>query len=199
MKGAGEKIVICICGMTGCGKSTVAKRLAEKYGLRHVSGGDALKALAIEAGYRPVERGWWTTEQGLNFHRKRVEDLQFDQKVDKELIEWASQGNVVIDSWTMPWLLKNGFKIWLGASPEKRAKRLIKRDNLSFRKALNVLKEKDEKSKITYKKSYGFDLGEDFSPFNLIVDTNELTADEVFDTLCIAVDHVYLKKGSSKS
>jgi cytidylate kinase len=29
-------IVICIAGLTGCGKSTVARRLAEKYGLRYV-------------------------------------------------------------------------------------------------------------------------------------------------------------------
>ena len=199
MKGAGEKrrqaaVIICICGMTGCGKSTVAKRLAEKYGLKYISGGDALKALAIEAGYRPAKRGWWTTEEGLSFHRKRVEDLEFDRKVDEKLIELASQGNVVIDSWTMPWLLENGFKIWLEASPEKRAKRLMKRDNLSFKKALNVLKEKDEKSKIIYKRSYGFSLGEDFSPFNLVVDTNELSADEVFRALCMVIDRLYIKE-----
>ena len=198
MKGAGEKrrqaAVICICGMTGCGKSTVAKRLAEKYGLKYISGGDALKALAIEAGYRPAKRGWWTTEEGLSFHRKRVEDLEFDQKVDEKLIELASQGNVVIDSWTMPWLLENGFKIWLEASPEKRAKRLMKRDNLSFKKALSVLKEKDGESKIIYKKSYGFNLGKDFAPFNLIVDTNELSADEVFRALCMVIDRLYFKK-----
>ncbi len=172
----------------------MAKRLAEKYGLRRVSGGDALKAVAIEAGYRPVERGWWTTEEGIDFHGKRVNDLQFDQKVDKKLIEWASQGNVVIDSWTMPWLLRNGFKIWLEASPEKRAKRLMKRDNLSFKKAFNVLKKKDEKSRIIYEKSYGFVLGEDFAPFNLIVDTNELGADEVFRVLCMVIERLYSKK-----
>ena len=189
-----QKIVICMCAMTGCGKSTIAKKLAEKYGLRYISGGNTLKALAIEAGYKPTEKGWWITEEGLGFHRKRVKDLQFDQKVDKKLMELASQGNVVIDSWTMPWLLKNGFKIWLEASPEERAKRLMKRDNVNFEKALNVLKEKDGESKIIYKKSYGFNLGEDFSPFNLIVDTNELSADEVFRVHCMVIDRLHIKK-----
>ena len=190
-----EKVVICVCGMTGCGKSTVAKRLAEKYGLTYFSGGNALKALALEAGYKPTEKGWWITEEGLGFHRKRAKDLQFDQKVDKKLMALASQGNVVIDSWTMPWLLKNScFKIWLEASPEERAKRLMKRDNVNFEKALNILKEKDGESKIIYKKSYGFNLGEDFTPFNVIVDTNELSADEVFRTLCMVIDRLYLKK-----
>jgi len=189
-----RKIVICVAGMSGSGKSTVARMLAEKYGLKYLSGGDALKALAIEAGYKPTERGWWVTEEGLNFHRKRVEDLQFDQKVDKKLIEWAEQGNVVIDSWTMPWLLKKGFKIWLEASLEGRAKRLMKRNNISFKKALNVLKEKDGISKIIYERSYGFSLGEDFSPFNLVVDTNELSADETFRALCLVIERLYFKK-----
>ncbi|MCK4953305.1 AAA family ATPase, partial [Candidatus Bathyarchaeota archaeon] len=34
--------VICICGMTGCGKSTLAKQLANKYELKYFSGGDTL-------------------------------------------------------------------------------------------------------------------------------------------------------------
>ena len=53
------KMVLCVCGMTGCGKSSVAKRLAEKYGLKYFSGGGALKALAVETGYKSIERGWW--------------------------------------------------------------------------------------------------------------------------------------------
>ncbi|RLI38865.1 hypothetical protein DRO64_11335, partial [Candidatus Bathyarchaeota archaeon] len=40
-----RKIVICICGMAGSGKSTAAKRLAQHYGLKYFSGGDALKAV----------------------------------------------------------------------------------------------------------------------------------------------------------
>ena len=100
-----KKIVICICGMTGCGKSTVAKRLAEKYGLRYLSGGNALKALAIEAGYKPAEIGWWETDEGIKFLQRRIKNSEFDKKVDGKLLELAKQGNVVFDSWTMPWLL----------------------------------------------------------------------------------------------
>ena len=47
-----KKIVICISGMAGTGKSTLAKKLALKYGLRYYSGGDALRALAAEEGYQ---------------------------------------------------------------------------------------------------------------------------------------------------
>jgi cytidylate kinase len=47
VKSAPEKeIVVCISGMAGTGKSTLAKKLAKKYKLKYYSGGDALKALA---------------------------------------------------------------------------------------------------------------------------------------------------------
>lgn len=185
-----QKIVICISGMTGCGKSTVARRLAEKYGFRYVSGGDALKALAIEAGYKPAEKGWWETNEGIKFLQQRIEDSKFDKKVDEKLMELAKQGNVVLDSWTMPWLLKEGFKVWLDASVNVRAKRVAERDSIDFEKALDILKKKDERTKIIYKSLYGFDLGIDFSPFDLIIDTDVLDADEVFNAVCLVVDRL---------
>jgi len=185
-----ETVVICICGMAGSGKSTVAKRLAERYGLKYHSGGDALKALAMEEGYKPLERGWWESREGMRFLEKREKDPEFDKVVDKKLLESAKQGNVILDSRTMPWLLKNGFKIWLDASIERRAKRIAKRDNTSLKEALKALKSKEDKTKNIYKKLYGFKLGEDFTPFQLILDTNNLYAEEVFQTLCTVIDNM---------
>ena len=126
-----KTIIICISGMAGSGKSTLAKKIAEKYGLKYCSGGDALKALAIEEGYKPLKRGWWEAEEGMRFLEKREKNLKFDEVVDKKLLELAEEGNVVLDSWTMPWLLKKGFKIWLDGSQEKRAERIAKRDGIS--------------------------------------------------------------------
>jgi len=188
-----RKNVICVCGMAGCGKSTVAKKLAEKYGLKYLSGGNALKALAVEAGYKPAGVGWWETEEGMRFLQRRMEDSEFDRNVDEKLVELAKHGNVVLDSWTMPWLLKEGFKIWLEASSEVRAKRVAERDGISVERASEVLREKDERTKVIYRNLYGFDLGSDFSPFDLILDTNELSADEVFQAVCMVVDHVVFR------
>jgi cytidylate kinase len=189
-----QKIVICTCGMTGCGKSTVAKKLAEKYGLRYLSGGDALKALAIEAGYKPAEVGWWETDEGMRFLRQRIEISEFDKKVDGKLLELAKQGNAVLDSWTMPWLVKEGFKVWLEVSSNVRARRLAVRDGISIERASEILRMKDESTRAIYKSLYGFDLGNDFSPFNLILDANELSADEVFNAVCLVVDRLIFGK-----
>lgn len=183
-----ESVVICICGMAGSGKSTLAKKLAEKYGLKYYSGGEALKALAIEKGYKPLKKGWWESPEGLSFLENREKNPEFDKAVDQKLLEAAKQGNVVLDSWTMPWLLKDGFKIWLEASPKKRAERVAKRDGISVEKALEALRNKEEKTRAIYKRLYGFNLGEDFTPFHLILDTDNLTAEEVFQALVFVLD-----------
>jgi CMP/dCMP kinase len=188
-----KKIVVCISGMAGTGKSTLAKKLAEKYGLRYYSGGDALKELAAEEGYDSSVRGWWESPEGLRFLEKREQNHAFDKAVDNKLLKYAQQGCVLLDSWTMPWLLKTGFKIWLIASEEKRAERIAERDKLPLKEAVQVLKEKEARTKSIYKKLYGFTLGEDLQPFDLILDTNNLNAGEVFQTLCTVMDNLILK------
>ena len=182
--------IICICGMAGSGKSTVAQRLAERCGLKYYSGGDALKALAVEEGYKPLERGWWESREGMRFLEKREKDPKFDRGVDQKLLELALQGNVILDSRTMPWFLKKGFKIWLDAPEEKRANRIAKRGGMSVQEALRALKSKEERTRNIYKKLYGFKLGEDFTPFHLILDTDLLNAEEVFQILCTVIDNM---------
>ena len=189
-----EKIIICVCGLAGSGKSTLAKKLAEKYGLPYYSGGDALKALAIEEGYKPFERGWWESPEGMRFLERRGKDQKFDKMVDAKLLELAEKGNVVLDSWTMPWLLEKGFKIWLEASPRKRAERIAKRDGISVEEALKALEKKEKQTKEIYKSLYGFSLGEDFAPFHLILDTENLEAEEVFQALCSVIDNMVLHR-----
>jgi cytidylate kinase len=188
-----EPCVICVCGMAGSGKSTAAKRVAKEYKMKYFSGGDALMALAIEEGYRPCERGWWEGKEGLSFLKRRGKDPQFDEAVDGKLLQVAEEGNVVLDSWTMPWLLKTGFKIWLDASVEKRAERIAERDKASCREALEALKSKEGHTKAIYKKMYGFKLGEDLEPFNFILDTENLSAPQVFQILRVVIESLVLK------
>jgi cytidylate kinase len=184
-----KSVVICISGMAGTGKSTLSKKIAKRYNLKCYSGGDALKELAKEAGYEITGEGWWESPEGLNFLEQRVNDPQFDKAVDSKLLGYAKLGDVLLDSWTMPWLLKGGFKIWLMASFDKRAARVAERDKMSFEQAFAVLKEKEAQTKAIYKKLYDFNLGEDFVPFNFILDTDNLDADQVFAVLCRVIDN----------
>ncbi|MBS7606647.1 cytidylate kinase family protein [Candidatus Bathyarchaeota archaeon] len=190
-----KKIVICISGLAGSGKSTVARKIAEHYGLKYYSGGDALRAIASEMGYRVSNRGWWETEEGLRFLEERSRNLELDRLVDKKMLEWAEEGNVVLDSWTMPWLLKGiGFKIWIDASDDVRAERISKRDGISIEEALKRMREREKKTKEIYKTLYGFKIGEDFEPFHVIIDVNNLNQDEVFETIRMIIDNMLLRK-----
>ena len=189
---ASKPVVICISGMAGTGKSTLSKKLAKKYHLKCFSGGDALKELAIAEGYDASREGWWESPEGLNFLNTRLADPKFDKAVDAKLLEYAQQGNVLLDSWTMPWLLKGGFKIWLMASLEKRAARVAIRDGISVDEAFKVLDAKEARTKAIYKKLYGFALGEDLSPFDLVLDTDNLGAEEVFEVLCRVIGNVVI-------
>ena len=189
-----KRLVICICGMAGSGKSTVAKRIAKHYGLRYCSGGDALKAVAAELGYRVSGEGWWETDEGIRFLKERAENLEIDRRVDQKQLEWAEEGGIVFDSWAMPWLFRGGFKVWLEASEEVRAKRIAERDGLSLEDALKYLRAKESRTKAIYRELYGFTLGEDFSPFHLILDVNFLSKDEVFEALRLVIDRFVLSK-----
>lgn len=190
-----QKVIICVSGMTGSGKSTVARRLAERYNLEYFSGGNTMKALAKDEGYDSDVRGWWESPEGLDFLKQRMSDPAFDKKIDQKLLELAAVGNVVLDSWTVPWLLKeDGFKVWLESSPQARAKRVVNRDHISFEEALHALTEKDARTRQIYKDLYSFDLGNDLTPFNLVLATDDLDPDDVFYAVSVVIDRLVFGK-----
>jgi cytidylate kinase len=131
----------------------------------------------------------------MRFLEERLHDPKSDKQIDSQLIELAELGNVVLDSWTMPWLTKRGFKIWLEVSPPERAKRLAKRDGINLKDATSIIEKKDGKTMQIYESLYGFKLGKDYQPFDLVLDSETLSSDEVFDTLSLVIDRLVLKRG----
>ena len=181
------RIVICISGFAATGKSTLGKRLAETLGLRYLSGGEGLKMLAIERGYRPGGQEWWETEEGLRFLEERLKNPEFDKLVDGKLLDAAKEGDVVIDSWVLPWLYREGFNIWLKASLEARAERMRKRSGLPLEEARRIIRQRDSESAELYRKLYGIELGRDYDPFHLVLDTSNLGEDSVYRIVLQAV------------
>ncbi len=179
----GRRLVICISGLAATGKSTVARKLAKALNIRYISGGQALKQLAIERGYEPGGEDWWEKPEGLKFLEERSSNPEFDKLVDAKLLELASKGDVVIDSWVLPWLLKDGYKIWLKASEDERAVRLSKRSGLPIDTAKEILRKRDSESKEIYNRLYGISLENDLSPFDVVLDTTGLNEDEVYKVL----------------
>lgn len=143
-----------------------------------------MKAVAVEMGYRPGGRSWWETAEGLRFLAMRRRDLSFDRRVDEKLVEIALEGDVVVDSWVLPWILRDrSYNIWVSASDEERARRMARRAGIPVSKALRILRRRDSESKSIYERLYGIRLGEDFTPFHLILDTTQLNPRQVFQTI----------------
>ncbi len=170
---------IILCGMPAVGKTTVAKIIASKLGVRLVGGGDILKEIALEEGYNAVGDDWWDTSEGMRFMKERAGSPEFDREVDRRLLAKAVKGDVVMTSYTLPWLAEDGVKVWLSGTKRSRAERMAKRDSSSPEECARVIEARDGENYALYKKLYGIQFGRDLSPFTMIVGTDGVPADEV--------------------
>ncbi|MFB5622091.1 MAG: cytidylate kinase, partial [Candidatus Nitrosomaritimum yanchengensis] len=59
--------------------------------------------------------------------------------------------------------------------------RMQNRDNMSSEEAFEVTRERYDKNKALYKKLYNFDFGEDISVFDKVINTDNLTAQQVIE------------------
>jgi len=182
-------IKLIISGLPAVGKTTLAKSIAEKFGVKHYGGGDALKLVAIDEGYEPIGDDWWDKEDGMKFTEQRKNDPFFDEKVDKQLMKIISQGNAVITSYTLPWICDDGVKIWLNGSLENRAERMISRDNITIEEALKITNLRDSKNKELYKTIYDFDLS-DLSVFDFVMNTDLLSKEDLKKVVFKILEHL---------
>ena len=171
-----RKFSIVISGWPAVGKTTIAGKLAEEFGLVMYNGGDILKLLAAQKGYSTKREDWWDTMNAKKFMKERKSDPSFDKKVDKKLVDIVRRGGAVITSYTLPWLVKQDsvIKIWLRGSPENRAKRMANRDDIGFSEAKRIIALRDEENKKIYFKLYGFRFGEDLTVFDYVLNTDRL-------------------------
>jgi CMP/dCMP kinase len=182
---ANKSFSIVISGWPAVGKTTIACKLAEEFGLVMYNGGDILKMLAEEKGYSTERDDWWDTTEAKKFMEERKTDSSFDKKVDKKLVEIVKKRGAVITSYTLPWLvledLATIIKFWLRGSPENRAKRMANRDDISFAEAKRIVKMRDDENKKIYYKLYGFRFGEDLTIFDYVLNTDRLSLDSLIE------------------
>lgn len=159
----------------------MAKALAKKLGINYYGGGEMLRKFAREMGFGRTEQvDFWDSEEGLKFLKEREKKFEIDRKVDEELKKLVESECCVVTSWTLPWLTDEKFiKIWIKASEEERAKRMGLRDKIDIELAKRIIRERDRMNKEFYLKLYGIRLGDDLSPFHLVIDTTYLSLSDV--------------------
>lgn len=82
-------------------------------------------------------------------------------------------------------------RIWLKAPLETRVRRIMEReDTSSFRYELTETMEREECEQARYKKYYNFDIKNDFSPYDIVIDTDRWDQFAVTKILIEAIDSI---------
>lgn len=188
-------MIIIIFGFSGAGKSTLADLLGAAFGLRVIHPSSIVKNLLqkkdIDIARTEAGTDFWESPEGVALFKSRLNDkLPIDLIGDEILIKELEKGNVVMDSWTMPWLFLGGIKIFLKASHRVRARRVAQRSGVSIRRASNVVRLKDKGTRRMYRRVRGFDMKKDHAVFNSVIETNGLTQKQVFDRANKAIEQI---------
>ncbi|VFJ15083.1 AAA family ATPase [Candidatus Nitrosocosmicus franklandus] len=188
---SGRKISIVISGWPAVGKTTIAVNLAKDFNLKLWNGGDILKMMAYDRGYSSsLEHDWWDTEEAAKFMNERNNNPNFDREVDNRLIELLKGGDVVITSYTLPWIADATINFWLQGSVENRSKRMSIRDNIDIETARKIVQRRDFENKQIYKKLYQFEFGEKLDVFDFSMNTDILTLESLITISKLIVESV---------
>jgi len=169
-----DNIVIAVSGLHGVGKTTQAKKLAEYFGLRHISGGMIFRQIAESKSL------------SLLFLSEAAEKSEeIDHLIDSSMVEEGKKGNVVVDSMLCAWFLRDiaHIKIFLTIPEKVRIERIAKRDGRPFQDAYNETLGRESSEISRFKRYYGVTLDDVRNSCDLVLSTQGLIEDEVFSIL----------------
>ena len=163
--------IVILFGYSGSLKSEMTKSIGEKYGLRIIHPPTILRGLYNEGKTNTLisTKGFWESEEGIKLSKRRLKEDSLDLKLDEMLLEEIRRGDVVMDSYTMPWLTKEGIKINLRSSLQERANRAARQNNFSPEKIRKLIKENDSMSRRIFRNLYDFDIMEDLDVFDYAI------------------------------
>ena len=156
---------ITISGLPGTGKTTVAKLLEKRLGLRYVYSGEIFREMAKKQGMSLEEFGAY-----CETHR------EIDEELDRFQLEILRKGNVILEGRISGWIAHRNnvpaVKVLLETAIDVRTGRIVKREqgNSEERKKEILKREKSEASR--YKKYYNIDVY-DTSIYDVIIDVSK--------------------------
>lgn len=171
-------VVIAISGPHGSGKTTVAKELARRFGLRYICAGELFRKMASERGMSLEE-----------FNRYAEVHPEIDRELDRRTVGEAREGNAVVDARLAGWLVEADFKILLTAPLHVRAERISKREGRRIEEVLRETQSREESEARRFLQLYGIDVN-DFSVFDLILNTGRLSEEQTKEIIVSAVEKI---------
>ncbi|MEZ0393959.1 MAG: (d)CMP kinase [Desulfurococcaceae archaeon] len=160
---------IAVSGPPGSGKTTLARALAERFGLKYFSAGQVFRDVAARRGV--------SLEQ---LSLIAVEDPSIDLEIDKRTLELASQDCVVLDGHLTAWIAKDlvDIKIFVTAPLLVRVRRIAERDGKPFEDALREVLVRERAQKARYMELYGIDV-DDLRIFDLVINSAVLGVEDM--------------------
>ncbi len=176
-------MIITISGHPGSGKSTIAKMLAKRLGMKHFSAGDFMRAMAIERGISLDE-----------LTKIALKDRSVDDEIDRRTVELAKkEDNFVIDS-RLGWkFIPGAIKILLVITPDVAAKRIFamkrpeEKENVSLEKTKENTEKRFKAEIERYHKLYNVDYT-DKKNHDFVVDTGSLSPDQILDKIIVFLE-----------
>lgn len=166
----GRDVRIAISGRSGCGNTTVSRMLAEKLDISFIN--YTFRALSPEI-HIPLEE----------IIEKAKTDFSYDRMVDEKQVELARRSSCVLGSRLAIWMLPEAdLKIYLEASEETRAKRILNREGGSLKDILEFTAMRDREDTRRYKELYNID-NTDYSPADVTIDTEKSLPEEIVATV----------------
>ena len=170
-------MIITISGDIGSGKSTVAKMVSERLGLKYYCIGEMQRDIAKEKDLTLQELQ--KLEEKDDSLDKMIEEKQ--KKLGKD------DDDFVIDSRLGWYCIPNSIKIFLAVDIDEAARRIFEEDRkdeeyADIEEAKKEIIRRKESEKKRYKTYYNIDHF-DLTNYDLIIDTTNLTPNEVVDKI----------------
>ncbi len=167
-------VKITVSGPPGSGTSTLVEKLANEYSWLSLNGGDIFRK---EAKDRNLTVGQFSELCKTNLDV----DKSLDEILKKE-IENPNGAEIIesrLSGWWAHLMEVDCLRVWVNVSPEECARRIQKREGGNFDDRLVLSQQRQIDDKERYRILYDIDL-DDMSPYSLIIDADDISAEEVF-------------------
>lgn len=158
--------IIAISGKSGCGNTTVSRRVAALLGREFIN--YTFRKMAEEEGKGLAE-----------ILALAEDDASWDRLLDARQVELARRQDCVIGSRLAMWLLPDAaLKVYLKASPDVRVDRIHRREGGTREEIARFTAERDLRDHRRYWETYGIDT-DDVSSAHLVIDTEIWDAERI--------------------
>lgn len=168
-QGSHEKesdVIVTVDGVSGAGKGTLAKHVADRLDIKYFSAGDFFRSIAEDRGMTVEELS-------------KKADRETDIEVDRRTLEQGLKQSCVIDGRLPSWVMGDfsDLRIYMTADLEERAERIAEREGITVEEARKRTEERDRDNRKRYMDYYGIDTRE-LEIYDVIMDNSEMSIQE---------------------